>query len=40
MEYNRAQERRRKIKEDHGRMIQEEVEKMERELGQEQVTNT
>ncbi|XP_029517636.2 trichohyalin [Oncorhynchus nerka] len=35
-EYNRAQERRRKIKEDHGRVIQEEVEKMERELGQEQ----
>ncbi|XP_019897312.2 trichohyalin [Esox lucius] len=35
-EYSIAQERRMKIKEDHRRVIKEEVEKMERELGQEQ----
>ncbi|XP_041710511.1 trichohyalin [Coregonus clupeaformis] len=40
VQYNRAQERRRKIKEDHGRVIQEEVEKMERELGKEQTEGT
>ncbi|KAJ0050190.1 hypothetical protein NL108_014043, partial [Boleophthalmus pectinirostris] len=36
LEYNKAQERRRRVQEDHGRLIQEEVEKMERELAQEQ----
>ncbi|XP_030000857.1 kinesin-like protein KIF3A [Sphaeramia orbicularis] len=37
LEYNKAQERRRQLQEDHGRLIQEEVEKMERELAQEQL---
>ncbi|XP_049442766.1 kinesin-like protein klp-20 [Epinephelus fuscoguttatus] len=37
LEYNKAQERRRQLKEDHGRLIQEEVEKMERDLAQEQL---
>ncbi|XP_035525722.1 trichohyalin [Morone saxatilis] len=37
LEYNKAQERRRQLKEDRGRLIQEEVEKMERELAQEQL---
>uniref|UniRef100_A0AAV2MIR5 Kinesin motor domain-containing protein n=1 Tax=Knipowitschia caucasica TaxID=637954 RepID=A0AAV2MIR5_KNICA len=36
LEYNRVQERRKRLQEDHGRLIQEEVEKMERELAQEQ----
>uniref|UniRef100_A0A3B4TFV6 Si:dkey-201i24.3 n=1 Tax=Seriola dumerili TaxID=41447 RepID=A0A3B4TFV6_SERDU len=36
LEYNKAKERRRQLKEDHGRLIQEEVEKMERDLAQEQ----
>uniref|UniRef100_A0A3B4AX79 Uncharacterized protein n=1 Tax=Periophthalmus magnuspinnatus TaxID=409849 RepID=A0A3B4AX79_9GOBI len=36
LEYNKAQERRRRVQEDHGRLIQEEVENMERELAQEQ----
>ncbi|KAK2849207.1 hypothetical protein Q5P01_009041 [Channa striata] len=36
LEYNKAQERRRQLKEDHGRLIQEEVEKMERDLAEEQ----
>ncbi|XP_047209187.1 osmotic avoidance abnormal protein 3 [Girardinichthys multiradiatus] len=35
-EYNEAQERRRQLKEDHTRLIQEEVAKMERDLAQEQ----
>lgn len=35
LEYNKAKERRRQLKEDHGRLIQEEVEKMERDLAQE-----
>lgn len=35
LDYNKAQERRRQLKEDHGRLIQEEVEKMERDLAQE-----
>nr|XP_046263007.1 trichohyalin [Scatophagus argus] len=35
LEYDKAQERRRQLKEDHGRLIQEEVEKMERDLAQE-----
>ncbi|XP_026185553.1 chromosome-associated kinesin KIF4A isoform X2 [Mastacembelus armatus] len=37
LEYNIAQERRRQLKEDHGRLIQDEVEKMERDLAQEQL---
>ncbi|KAI3351787.1 hypothetical protein L3Q82_020618, partial [Scortum barcoo] len=37
LEYNEAQERRRQLKVDHGRVIQEEVEKMERDLAQEQL---
>ncbi|XP_029367803.1 golgin subfamily A member 6-like protein 4 isoform X2 [Echeneis naucrates] len=37
LEYNKAKERRRQLKEDHGRLIQEEVEKMERDLAQEQI---
>ncbi|GAA6235245.1 osmotic avoidance abnormal protein 3 isoform X2 [Lates japonicus] len=37
LEYNKAKERRRQLKEDHGRLIQEEVEKMERDLAQEQL---
>uniref|UniRef100_A0A3Q3JJE8 Uncharacterized protein n=1 Tax=Monopterus albus TaxID=43700 RepID=A0A3Q3JJE8_MONAL len=36
LEYNKAQERRRQLKEDHGRLIQEEAEKMESELAQKQ----
>ncbi|XP_034454136.1 kinesin-like protein KIN-4A [Hippoglossus hippoglossus] len=36
LEDNKAKERRRQLKEDHGRLIQEEVEKMERDLAQEQ----
>lgn len=36
-EYNEAEERRRQLKEDHGRLIQEEVAKMERDLAQEQL---
>nr|XP_019937735.1 PREDICTED: kinesin-like protein KIN-4A isoform X2 [Paralichthys olivaceus] len=39
LEYNKAKERRRLLKEDHGRLIQEEVEKMERDLAQEQLPN-
>uniref|UniRef100_A0A3Q4HA06 Si:dkey-201i24.3 n=1 Tax=Neolamprologus brichardi TaxID=32507 RepID=A0A3Q4HA06_NEOBR len=35
LEYNKAEERRRQLKEDHGRLIQQEVEKMERDLAQE-----
>uniref|UniRef100_A0A3Q0SH68 Si:dkey-201i24.3 n=1 Tax=Amphilophus citrinellus TaxID=61819 RepID=A0A3Q0SH68_AMPCI len=35
LEYKKAEERRRQLKEDHGRLIQEEVEKMERDLAQE-----
>ncbi|CAG5991185.1 unnamed protein product, partial [Menidia menidia] len=35
LEYSAAQERRRQLKEDHGRLIQEEVVKMERDLAQE-----
>lgn len=37
MQYEKAQERRQQLKEDHGRLIQAEVEKMERELAQDQV---
>ncbi|XP_065815056.1 cilia- and flagella-associated protein 157 [Labrus bergylta] len=37
LEYNKAQERRRQLKEHHGRLIQEELEKMERDLAQEQL---
>ncbi|KAK2904092.1 hypothetical protein Q8A73_010749 [Channa argus] len=37
LEYNKAQERRTQLKEDHGRLIQEEVEKMERDLAEEQL---
>uniref|UniRef100_A0A3B3D488 Si:dkey-201i24.3 n=1 Tax=Oryzias melastigma TaxID=30732 RepID=A0A3B3D488_ORYME len=37
LEYNEAQQRRRQLKEDHGRLIQEEVEKMERDLAQERL---
>ncbi|XP_078116868.1 kinesin-like protein KIF17 isoform X2 [Sander vitreus] len=37
LEYSKAQERRRQFKEDHRRLIQEEVEKMERDLAQEQL---
>ncbi|XP_040904848.1 osmotic avoidance abnormal protein 3 isoform X2 [Toxotes jaculatrix] len=37
LEYNKAKERRRQLKEDHGRLIQEEVEKMERDLAQDQL---
>lgn len=37
LDYNEAQERRRQLKEDHGRLIQEEVEKMERDLAREQL---
>ncbi|XP_069576090.1 golgin subfamily A member 6-like protein 9 isoform X2 [Brachyistius frenatus] len=37
LEFNKAQERRRQLKEDHERLIQEEVEKMERDLAQEQL---
>uniref|UniRef100_A0A3B3YJ69 Uncharacterized protein n=1 Tax=Poecilia mexicana TaxID=48701 RepID=A0A3B3YJ69_9TELE len=40
LEYNEAQERRRQLKEDHTRLIQEEVEKMERDLAQEQPPQT
>ncbi|XP_036933650.1 trichohyalin [Acanthopagrus latus] len=35
LEYSKAQERRRQLQEDRGRLIQEEVEKMERDLAQE-----
>ncbi|XP_076595949.1 uncharacterized protein LOC143326275 [Chaetodon auriga] len=35
LEYSKAQEQRRQLKEDHGRLIQEEVEKMERDLAPE-----
>lgn len=37
LEYSKAQERRRQLKEDRGRLIQEEVEKMQRDLAQELV---
>ncbi|TDH07725.1 hypothetical protein EPR50_G00108580 [Perca flavescens] len=37
LEYSKAQEWRRQLKEDHRRLIQEEVEKMERDLAQEQL---
>ncbi|XP_063731950.1 kinesin-like protein klp-20 isoform X2 [Eleginops maclovinus] len=37
LEYSKAQERRTQLKEDHRRLIQEEVEKMERDLAQEQL---
>ncbi|KAL3044910.1 hypothetical protein OYC64_013225 [Pagothenia borchgrevinki] len=37
LEYSKAQERRTQLKEDHARLIQEEVEKMERDLAQEQL---
>ncbi|XP_068447098.1 golgin subfamily A member 6-like protein 9 [Clinocottus analis] len=37
LEYSKAQEQRRRLKEDHWRLIQEEVEKMERDLAQEQL---
>ncbi|XP_041654011.1 golgin subfamily A member 6-like protein 2 [Cheilinus undulatus] len=37
LEYNKAQEQRRQLKEHHGRLIQEEVEKIERDLAQEQL---
>ncbi|KAG7518887.1 kinesin klp-20 isoform X1 [Solea senegalensis] len=37
MEYNKAKERRRQLKEDHGRLIHEEVEKMERDLAKEEL---
>ncbi|KAM4555676.1 uncharacterized protein PAE49_014652 [Odontesthes bonariensis] len=37
LEYSEARERRRQLKEDHGRLIQEEVTKMERDLAQEQL---
>ncbi|XP_078810372.1 kinesin-like protein unc-104 isoform X2 [Oryzias latipes] len=37
LEHNEAQQRRRQLKEDHGRLIQEEVEKMERDLALEQL---
>eukprot|EP00064_Thunnus_orientalis_P011480 superscaffoldBa00001659_g11511 len=37
LEYSKALERRRQLKEDHGRLIQEEVETMERDLAQEQL---
>ncbi|XP_058504903.1 polyamine-modulated factor 1-binding protein 1 [Solea solea] len=37
MEYNKAKERRRQQKEDHGRLIHEEVEKMERDLAKEEL---
>lgn len=37
LEYNKAKERRRQLKEDHGRLIQELVEKMERDLAREQL---
>ncbi|KAI9538982.1 hypothetical protein NQZ68_009059 [Dissostichus eleginoides] len=37
LEYSKAQERRTQLKEDHERLIQEEVEKMERDLAQEQL---
>ncbi|XP_031175320.1 kinesin-like protein klp-20 [Sander lucioperca] len=37
LEYSKAQERRMQFKEDHRRLIQEEVEKMERDLAQEQL---
>ncbi|XP_010793013.1 osmotic avoidance abnormal protein 3 isoform X1 [Notothenia coriiceps] len=37
LEYSKAQERRTQLKEDHGRLIQEEVETMERDLAQEQL---
>ncbi|XP_072295520.1 golgin subfamily A member 6-like protein 9 [Eucyclogobius newberryi] len=36
LDYNKAQGQRRQLQENHGRLIQEEVEKMERELAQEQ----
>lgn len=36
LEYNEAQERRRQLKEDHARLIHEEVAKMEEELAQQQ----
>ncbi|KAM3612138.1 uncharacterized protein V6R79_003444 [Siganus canaliculatus] len=35
LEYRKAEERRRKLEEDHGRLIQEEVQKMERDLAEE-----
>ncbi|XP_045886906.1 osmotic avoidance abnormal protein 3 isoform X2 [Micropterus dolomieu] len=35
LEYSKAQERRRQVKDDHGKLIQEEVEKMERDLALE-----
>ncbi|KAM8908129.1 uncharacterized protein AB9W97_005644 isoform 2-T3 [Spinachia spinachia] len=37
LEYSKAQEQRRRLKEDHWRLIQEEVEKMERDLAQEEL---
>ncbi|KAM7417744.1 hypothetical protein PAMA_017405 [Pampus argenteus] len=37
LEYSEAQERRRQLKENHGRLIQDEVEKMQRDLAQEQL---
>ncbi|XP_034037364.1 uncharacterized protein LOC117520162 [Thalassophryne amazonica] len=36
LEYSSAQEQRRRLKEDHGKLIQEEVEKMQRDLAQDQ----
>ncbi|KAF3838253.1 hypothetical protein F7725_010021, partial [Dissostichus mawsoni] len=38
LEYSKAQERRTQLKEDHGRLIQAELEKMERDLAQEQLS--
>ncbi|XP_077958319.1 kinesin-related protein 1 isoform X2 [Gasterosteus aculeatus] len=37
LEYSKSQEQRRRLKEDHWRLLQEEVEKMERDLAQEQL---
>lgn len=37
LEQKKAKEQRRQLKEDYGRLIQEEVEKMERDLAQEQL---
>lgn len=37
LEYNKAMEQRRQLKEDHVRLIQEEAEKMERDLAQEEL---
>ncbi|XP_053179543.1 chromosome-associated kinesin KIF4 [Scomber japonicus] len=37
LEYSKALERRRQLKEDHGRLIQEEVETMQRDLAQQQL---